>query len=130
VKQQWIDQLVEQWPSYFQFPDQPQGSVSTSSAVESASPDRVAAQEAGRRIVPIEQRQAEVPAQKVAAYCVKQAPEGVARTGAMVPVDANCNCPEGYSRVGECLKAQPAESSKWWLWLLAGAGVYYWYNRR
>lgn len=125
-----VEALVREWPNYFYFAKQAQGSVSTSAAVEATLADRVAAQEAGRRIVPIEQRQGEASVQKVAAYCVQQAPEGGASTGNMVPVDANCGCPQGYSRVGECPKTQDsAGGSKWWILLLVGAGVWA-YSRR
>lgn len=128
VSPEFVDSLVQKFPQYFNFPNQPQGSVSTSTAVESTSIDRTGI--GARAPVPIEQRRAESPTQKVAAYCVQQAPEGGASTGNMVPVDANCQCPEGYSRVGECPpKQEAAGGSKWWILLLAGAGIWA-YSRR
>lgn len=127
VSKEWADQLLARWPGYFNFPEYRQGSVSTSAAIESTTVDRTGI--GGREVRTIEDMRAEATLQKVAAYCVQQAPEGGASTGAMVPVDANCNCPEGFSRVGECPKPK-SDSSKWWLALLAGAGVYYWYKRR
>jgi hypothetical protein len=127
VSPEFVQSLVDKWPNYFRFPQYPQGSVSTSAASEVATPDREVAQD--RTIRTVEDLRSGASIQKVAAYCVQQAPEGGASTGAMVPVDANCNCPEGFTRVGECAKPQ-SDSSKWWLLLLAGAGIYYWSRRK
>lgn len=127
VSEDFVNQLLQKYPQYFSFPDYAQGSVSTSAALESTTVDRTGI--GGREVRTIEDMRAEAPPQKIAAYCVQIAPEDGASTGAMVPVDANCNCPEGFRRVGECAKPQ-SDSSKWWLWLLAGAGVIYWYRRK
>lgn len=129
VSPQFVESLVQKWPSYFQFPAQSQGAFSTD-PVDPGTLQSARAGAGARAIVPIEKRQAEVPAQKVAAYCVQQAPEGGASTGNMVPVDANCNCPQGYTRVGECPKQQESSGgSKWWILLLVGAGAWA-YSRR
>lgn len=123
-----VEALVREWPNYFYFAKQAQGSVSTSAAVESTSVETPGV--GGREVQTIEEMRAENPAQRVAAYCVQQAAQGGASTGNMVPVDANCGCPEGYVRVGECPKPQDsAGGSKWWILLLVGAGVWA-YSRR
>jgi len=128
VSPEFVDSLVEKFPQYFNFPDQPQGSVSTSSASEATSVDRPGS--FVREPIPLEQLREGAPTYRVAtpAYCLKKVPEGMVGTGEMAPVDANCNCPEGFERIGQCPVPQ-SSGSKWWILLLVGAGVWA-YSRR